>query len=124
MITEKEINEQFPIIGKVIMEENKSYEEVTKANFHRRQGALWLLEQFSNQVERVVIPKIAETKKCLHVLGEAWRGDWNNFDGRTLRDQLNEIILVIDGKLTSEEFMENNEIIEDNKYKGIFRWKD
>lgn len=25
---------------------------------------------------------------ALSALGSAWRGDWNDFDGRTLRDQL------------------------------------
>jgi hypothetical protein len=25
---------------------------------------------------------------ALSVLGSAWRGDWSEFDGRTLRDQL------------------------------------
>ena len=44
---EEKINIQFPIMGKVAMEENKNYEEVIRANFHRRQGALWLLENFN-----------------------------------------------------------------------------
>ena len=26
---------------------------------------------------------------ALLLLGQAWRGDWSDFDGRTLRDQLN-----------------------------------
>lgn len=25
---------------------------------------------------------------AMHALGAAWRGDWSDFDGRTLRDQL------------------------------------
>ena len=60
MITEKEICEQFPITDKVIMEENKNYTEVTQANFHRRQGALWLLGKLSSQIETEVIKKNAE----------------------------------------------------------------
>lgn len=39
-------------------------------------------------------------------LGSAISGDWSNFDGRTMRSQLNKIILVLDGELTVEEFRE------------------
>lgn len=32
---------------------------------------------------------------CLRALGAAYRGDWSNFDGRTLRDQLDEASAII-----------------------------
>jgi hypothetical protein len=32
---------------------------------------------------------------CLDALGSAYRGDWSEMDGRTLRDQLQEAAVVI-----------------------------
>jgi hypothetical protein len=32
---------------------------------------------------------------CLHALGTAYRGDWSDFDGRTLRSQLDEVSRII-----------------------------
>jgi hypothetical protein len=51
-----------------------------------------------------------ETHKALRALGAAWRGDWNDFDGRTLRGQLNEIGSVLDGQMTADDFCAANEI--------------
>ena len=53
---------------------------------------------------------IEEAKKCLTALGSAWRGSWSDFDGRTLRSQLNEIINVLDGEETYLKFCEINDI--------------
>ena len=61
-----------------------------------------------------------EAIKCLNALGEAWRGDWNDFDGRTLRDQLGEIASVLNGHMSYEMFIEINGIIDEDNY---FRWK-
>lgn len=47
---------------------------------------------------------INEAKKCLTALGSAWRGDWSDFDGRSLRSQLDHIIAVLDEEDTYEEF--------------------
>lgn len=35
---------------------------------------------------------VKDVAKALELLGEAWRGDWIDFDGRTLRLQLNELV--------------------------------
>ena len=40
---------------------------------------------------------INQAKACLTALGAAWRGDWSDFDGRTLRDQLDDIQGVLSG---------------------------
>lgn len=53
---------------------------------------------------------IEEAKLCLQALGSAWRHDWFEFDGRTLRSQLNEIEKVLDGKMNYHEFCEANHI--------------
>jgi hypothetical protein len=63
--------------------------------------------------------------ECLHMLGEAYRNNWNNFDGRELREQLNQIAEILEGSdTTPKEFMDKNDIVEDEKYKGVFKWKD
>jgi len=67
---------------------------------------------------------IQDAKTCLHALGEAWRGDWSFFDGRSLRIQLNDIQSVLDGDMTPNDFMEKNDITTDPKYPNIFIWKD
>lgn len=35
--------------------------------------------------------KSESVAKALELLGAAWRGDWSDFDGRTLRHQLDEL---------------------------------
>lgn len=42
----------------------------------------------------------AAIEACLAALGARWRGDWSDFDGRTLRAQLDE---VVKGCLHSED---------------------
>lgn len=39
-----------------------------------------------------------QVKVALGLLGEAWRGDWSDFDGRTLRAQLDELAGHLDDK--------------------------
>jgi hypothetical protein len=51
-----------------------------------------------------------EARKCLHALGSAWRYDWSDFDGRTLRGQLDEIDSVLSGKMTYKKFLLVNDI--------------
>lgn len=41
---------------------------------------------------------------ALRLLGQAYRGDWSDFDGRTLRDELNELADALDKALAGEEF--------------------
>jgi len=67
---------------------------------------------------------IQGAKSCLHALGEAWRGDWSFFDGRSLRIQLNDVQSVLDGDMTPKDFMEKHDITTDPKYPNIFIWKD
>lgn len=31
----------------------------------------------------------------MRAIGQAWRGDWGDFDGRTLRDQLSELAEIV-----------------------------
>lgn len=39
---------------------------------------------------------IEAVQQTLGALGSAWRNDWSDFDGRTLRSQLNEISAALD----------------------------
>ena len=59
---------------------------------------------------------IEQAKKCLQALGNAWRGDWLDFDGRTLRSQLDDIEKVLDGKMTYETFLKSNGINSETLY--------
>lgn len=69
--------------------------------------------------------KISKATQCLHILGEAYRADWSNLDGRELREQLAQIIGILEGSsITPKEFMEKNDIVEDAKYKGVYKWKE
>ena len=54
--------------------------------------------------------RITEARRCLRSLGQAWRGDWSEFDGRTLRSQLEEINIVLDGNMSHEGFLKSNGI--------------
>jgi hypothetical protein len=44
--------------------------------------------------------KIEIVKRELNALGQYWRNDWSDFDGRTLRDQLDTIASFLDNKET------------------------
>lgn len=48
--------------------------------------------------DRTNSDKVAE---ALVILGEAYRGDWSNFDGRTLRDELYDLSKAL---LSNESF--------------------
>jgi hypothetical protein len=37
-------------------------------------------------------PEIERLTRNFKALGEAWRGDWSDFDGRQLRHQIDEIL--------------------------------
>lgn len=41
-------------------------------------------------------------------IGSKWRGDWSDFDGRTLRSEMNELRQVASGKLTVEQYRRFN----------------
>lgn len=48
---------------------------------------------------------VGQAKSALTHLGQAWRGDWSEFDGRTLRAQLDDLSLILDGKRTLAQFL-------------------
>jgi len=48
---------------------------------------------------------VEQAKKCLTALGSAWRNNWFDFDGRTLRSELEDIQRVLDGEMTYEQFL-------------------
>ena len=66
------------------------------------------------------ILKIVRREIC--AIGESWRMDWSDFDGRTLHDQLYEISDFIDTAIKSEidvDFTEGTEklaAMEKNEY--------
>lgn len=58
---------------------------------------------------------IQSMRRELNALGQYYRNDWSDFDGRTLRSQLNQLtnwsIRVVDNKV--EDFTEFTELLED-----------
>lgn len=58
---------------------------------------------------------IQSMRRELNALGQYYRNDWSDFDGRTLRSQLNQLtnwsIRVVDDKV--EDFTEFTELLED-----------
>jgi|GEM_PF-6932293 len=56
-------------------------------------------------VKDLDVEVVAAGQEALCLLGSAWRGDWSDFDGRTLRAQLQEASDVFAGKLTLENFL-------------------
>ena len=66
--------------------------------------------------------KTEDVLRCLDALGQAYRGGWNHFDGRELRNQLIEIGNVFAGKMTANEFLARNGITLDSA--GYYRWTD
>jgi hypothetical protein len=58
----------------------------------------------------IELDEVEDAKKCLVALGAAWRKNWEDFDGGALTRQLDEIIDVLDGNITYEEFCNNNGI--------------
>ena len=52
--------------------------------------------------------RIELVRECLSALGSAWRGSWVDFDGRTLRSQLEDISgffdCDMDGKTVDSEY--------------------
>ena len=41
-------------------------------------------------------------------IGRAWRGDWSDFDGRTLRAEMDELSKIADGSETPEQYRAMN----------------
>ena len=41
-------------------------------------------------------------------IGQAYRGDWSDFDGRTLRDQMNELANIADGTESLAQYRRSN----------------
>lgn len=48
--------------------------------------------------------RLREVLALAEEIGGAWRGDWSDFDGRTLRHQMEELRRVADGDMTSERY--------------------
>jgi hypothetical protein len=48
----------------------------------------------------------AEVIRAIEAVGQAWRGDWSDFDGRTLRHQLNELCGLMESALAGEDVKE------------------
>lgn len=59
-----------------------------------------------------IVPKVA--LECLTDLGEAWRSDWSDFDGRTLRDQLYEIEDLVERECRGEDITERAQAFRTN----------
>ena len=70
------------------------------------------------------IETIQDAKQCLEALGDAWRGDYSDFCGRTLKSQLQDIEFVLDGEMTAQAFMNKHGIIRDPEYNSLFKWRD
>lgn len=77
-----------------------------------------VLAEFCNQwpytsrskVIRELTAEIERLKVCLALAQEVgwyWRNNWSDFDGRTLRDQMENLRLVADGEWTGTEYREN-----------------
>lgn len=49
--------------------------------------------------------RIRQARSALTFLGTAWRLDWSDFDGRTLRAQLDDISAILEGRRTSDQFL-------------------
>lgn len=45
--------------------------------------------------------EITEAQKALQAIGDRWRHDWSEFDGRTLRDQINSWIKEVNEGTTN-----------------------
>lgn len=56
---------------------------------------------------------IKNAKICLDQYGSAMRGDWSEADGRSIRDALDDISRVLDGKLNTTEFRCRNDLCPD-----------
>lgn len=59
---------------------------------------------------RELTAEIERLKVCLALAQEVgwyWRNNWSDFDGRTLRDQMENLRLVADGEWTGTEYREN-----------------
>jgi len=59
------------------------------------------------KTERELIAENERLKTCLALaceVGQDWRNDWSDFDGRTLRDQMNDLRNVADGSITAAAY--------------------
>lgn len=48
----------------------------------------------------------AEVIRAIEAVRQAWRGDWSDFDGRTLRSQLNQLCGLMESALSGEDVSE------------------
>lgn len=49
-----------------------------------------------------------DARLALRELADAWRGDWHDFDGRTLKHQLRAVEQVADGEMTLAQFRDDS----------------
>lgn len=68
-----------------------------------------------------MIKSANDARHCLKALGQAWRMDWAAFDGRTLRDQLDDVVRVLDGEHDSAWFLNEWSIRADEN--GCYHWQ-
>jgi len=54
--------------------------------------------------------EIEDAIECLKALGQAWRNDWSDFDGRTLQRQLSHIVMVLNNEDVLKNFLQSNRI--------------
>ena len=50
----------------------------------------------SENSDRTQLEPMGEALDALTALGQAWRGNWSDFDGRTLRGQLSDLRKIIE----------------------------
>jgi hypothetical protein len=56
------------------------------------------------------IHRLQDAVMLAQQLGRAYRGDWLDFDGRTLRDQLNDLSDVVSGGITVARYRASNSL--------------
>jgi hypothetical protein len=65
--------------------------------------SLWMNRAPDIPVREAEDPVPAASLAAMAALGNAWRGDWSEFDGRTLRSQLDDLDPIIRGEVAGED---------------------
>ncbi len=50
------------------------------------------------------IERLRTAVRCAQAVGLDWRMDWSFFDGRTLRDQMDDLDKVVSGEWTEKQY--------------------
>ena len=92
----------------------------TPAQYHAGLDKLWKALRVVEVQDEDVFTLAARKIKLLEdgiwlaqMVGMKWRGDWSDFDGRTLRDQMADLQSVVTGDLTTKEYLYNHGIDND-----------